>query len=584
MKKLLSFLTVTILLTSSTTNLVSFQTKLNNLNKDIRTKTKTNLKNNNLKQENQNQAKANSIMTKLANQRLVILCCAGITKAYQYKDEIQWALNDIVSQKDTPYTFYFANADGNKVLNWYAPQSIFIGVEVNGVKTDLQHQGIINVILGDQSVEGILEVIDAKINNSYLTIDRITNKYTIQDYIKEVKQELLKICNPKKTLYEVQIVNNGSTNPNTILQGDYQSFTIIVTVAGKQEEDYSRETIHVKVTGETDQQKMMRVVNATEWTEYSLKWIQNKVAWSKYYLQELKQDIIDAHSEIKDVDFNIFFTDGTSNFVLTDKLQTFHFGISVGKFSYSKSENLRMLLKLKIPTWPRTKEGIEAAPGVITQTKAFDPNKSKDDYFPFTSVYHIVRPTLWHYSADSRDYDGYWATFNIYVNWYNIHWACQREGNFYVNIFQHFIEYSGRSIAQAVQPAAWQNNPPDHTINWTPTYTNHVEKISPFDDSSLTRPNWKGAITCPTWWDWNLDSNPRFYDGLEEEMYNIHNNRSVSDITHMIYNYADHALPGTHGLRFQISFSLANGFFESRVYLGDGNCNYKNDTDLPTYW
>ena len=101
-----------------------------------------------------------------------------------------------------------------------------------------------------------------------------------------------------------------------------------------------------------------------------------------------------------------------------------------------------------MPVQPRTKEAIEAAPAIITQYHSHDTQS--------WCKQHISRPSLWNNSCD--DINMYWASYNIYVNWYNIHWACQTEGNFFVNVFRHFIEYSGYSIAQAVPPAAWEND------------------------------------------------------------------------------------------------------------------------------
>ena len=580
MKKILSCLTVATLLTSSTTNLVSFQTKLNNLNKDIRIKTKTTiknsvLKNNNLKQENQNQAKANAIMSRLNNKLIKIINYTKKTYAYQYNNEIQWALNEIASQKDTPYTFYFANTDGNKVLTFLSPRKIYIGVEVNGVKCDVAHQANIQVILSNISIDDVLKDVSSKINNAKLTIARITNQYTLKDYINQVKQNLTKISNPKSVEYVINWINNNDYNK--VLNDNYQSFNIKISIDGI---FYSTQlTINIKVAGETDQQKAKQVADAW-YPELTLKWIPSDFAYANKYTDEMRDAIKKLVPTTKNIDFKIICINKYSNIVLNEKFQSIGMFVQVGKMH---SYNFYTNIKIVIPKFSRTKEAIETAPAVITQ------NYKKEDLPPaeynyFIAVHHITRPTLLH----NDDWNGYWASFNIYVNWYNIHWACQTEGNFWVNILKHFINYSGYSIAQAVQPAAWENCPPDHTINWTPTYTNHVEKISPFDDSSLTKKKWVGALGCPAWWAHTFDSAPNFYDDLPDQIYDTHYGRSAQDIKNTIYSYAAHAPKGSHGVKFQLSFALQyNTNAEpdpSRVFLGDGNCQFNNNTDLPIYW
>ena len=174
MKKILSCLTVATLLTSSATNLVSFQTKLNNVNKNIKTKNKTTFKNKTSDDKSKDIAKANAIMTKLANKNIEIPSFGPLemfdNQALQTYNLMQWALNEIVSQTASPYKFYWANSDGNKVLSTDKSQSILIGMEVNGTKSDTKHQANINVILSKTSIYDMLKTIRSKVNNSYISL------------------------------------------------------------------------------------------------------------------------------------------------------------------------------------------------------------------------------------------------------------------------------------------------------------------------------------------------------------------------------------------------------------------------------
>ena len=481
MKKLLSLLTAAVLCTSSISSMTAFtiKTKQN-------VKLKNNIQNNILKDVNTNQEKANAIMTKLANKSIIVPNYGSyedmFNHAYDHIDFIQWALNEIVPQTETPYKFYWANSDGNKLLSENNPQKIFIGVEVNGVKCAMGYEANINVSLSNKSVDDILFNMQQKIENSWLSLTEKNNMTIASDYSSEILQYVHQNVQLKNIQYNVKLVDGG----NVVLNGKFQEVHVALNIDG--------------------------------WKD---NWVSLNVRFGKVPSTSIKPALPMPH-----------------------------------------------------------KEAILPAQAILKQWNATGAQAK--------AAFHIDRPTLWYDSSTDLDY--YYASYYIYVNWYNVHWACQTKGNFFANIFKHFINYSGRSITQALKPAAWANNQNPVNNNIYPTYNGEVAKVSPFDDAALNSQgptSYVGAITSNMWWTWSNITNT-FYDAISSKLKNEHNYRSVDDVKNQIYYDAAHAPKGSHGIEFQISFALnSKRHFsqeDSLIWLGDGNCSPQDNTDLPNIW
>ena len=575
MKKLLNLLTAAVLFTSSISSMTAFTTKIKQnvkLKNNIQNIKNNTLKNNTLKNKTlgnlvSNQEQANAIMSTLKNKLVTIISdTKRRTYTYQYKNEIQWALNEIVPQTDTSYNFYFANGDGNKILSFLSFREIYIGVEVDGVKCDIAHQSNIKVLLSHTSIDDTLNNLIAKLNNTHLTVNRVINKYRYKDYENTIKQDLYKIVNPKKIPYTIGLAEDTDYN-NKFLSDQYKWFNMKVTIDGDLSNQF---TIYIKASGLTDEQIADKVANDRP-SQLSLLMMPKPFTPVSAYISEIKDAWIKHSPDIKNIDFKLFCMDKYKNNIMTDKFQTIGFFIQVGQYH---SQNVYVNVKY-YTDFTRTKEAIEAAPAVIQQSLWNDANHAQSVVHQ-----HISRPSLWNNGRYSINY--YWASYNIYVNWYNIHWACQTEGNFFVNVFKHFINYSGRSIAQSVAPASWEKDRKPCPEDLSPTYYK-TEKISPFDDNALKTYFDIGAITCSRYWENN------FYADLPDVLKDAQSNRSVHDVRNQIYYDAAHAPQGSHGIKFQISFALNDdhgakaGIF-SQAFLGNNNVNIVNDTDLPTFW